>query len=225
MAEARGWGGDSCGGCGAEDGGDLRVMDKPRALMCWNPDHEEPEDIDLDPLLLGMVLRLPKMGVEWSYDDRTRWIMMFYAIADGLYPESRSPSPEIKSRVQIGATEPADVAEQFKNTFDGDGQTTEIDVSRLTLAEPNAAEQPENGEAKHRFRPYAGSKDAASVAVEMIRQAGKPGCVWYDKTDGRIRITDTEYKGEDNEIIVGLYDLDARPGRIMADIKAARKGD
>lgn len=63
---------------------------KPRSLMAWFPDGEMPEDIWTDPLFIGLVLKLPKAGGVWLKRDREAWLMMFNAVADGAYPESKS---------------------------------------------------------------------------------------------------------------------------------------
>jgi hypothetical protein len=68
-------------------------LPEPRGLLCWSPNDDDVENVDLDPLFLGLVLRLPKMGAKWSTEARDAWQMMFEAIADELHPESNPYLP------------------------------------------------------------------------------------------------------------------------------------
>lgn len=64
-------------------------MEEARSLMAWKSGADMPEDIETDPLFVGLVLRLPKLGSQWAKADREAWLAMFNAIADGVHPESK----------------------------------------------------------------------------------------------------------------------------------------
>jgi hypothetical protein len=185
-------------------------MDQPRSLMCWKPGADMPEDIEIDPLLLGLILRLPKMGGTWTHAERMSWITMFNAIVDGLHPESvtaikDAPEPPKASRAEI---------------------PTLADHRPAPRAATQLLEEVKQEETTRNFveqTPYAGARNAAKIVVEMIRHVGKPGHVWYNKATGCIRVCADDYKGEHHEVLVGVYDINVKPSAISSDIKEIRE--
>lgn len=175
-------------------------------MMAWNPKTDQPDDVLCDPLFTALIYRLPARGSAWSADDRAEWVKTFAAIADLAHPESK---PEAHVRVKIGENE--------AGASGSAAALVELGPLAETLNLPRS---------ERRFveqRPYSGSKDAASVALEMIRRAGKPGHVWYNRSDGRIRICGDDYTGEgEDEVSVGIYDVNVRPGVIIRDLKMVR---
>lgn len=90
------------------------------------PDYE-PHDVDLDPLFVGLICKLPAQGSKWTKLDRDRWMSMLYAIADALHPESTvdAPVPIIeraqKKTVEHQTTEITKITHESKRTTSSEG--------------------------------------------------------------------------------------------------------
>lgn len=109
------------------------------------PDYE-PHDVDLDPIFVGLICKLPARGSKWTKLDRDRWMSMLYAIADALHPESTvdAPVPIIerapKTTVEHQTTEITKITHESKRTTSSKNAIPAF-VQRV---EPNEEQEPES---------------------------------------------------------------------------------
>ena len=66
-------------------------MPKPKSIQ--HPgSHEVNEDLNLDPIIVGLLEKMPETGGEWDKQDRQKWIQLFTLTIDYIYKD-KSPQP------------------------------------------------------------------------------------------------------------------------------------
>ena len=175
-----------------------------RNLSAWQPERlcegGAMEDLEMDPLFVALVLRLPRIDCEWGVEARAAWMRMFYAIADSLHPESVDGGPRKPDRSALAPTE-------------------ELSSATVSPAQP----EPQLERSFRVIEPDGRKKDAATIVADMIREVGKPGRVWYNKGSGRVRLCAEDYESEAGDVFVGVYGTKAKSSHIARDIDAIRK--
>jgi hypothetical protein len=82
----------------------LRKVESSRAIaarLTPQASDTEPEDEKqaTDPLILGLLERLPKAGRTWCFEDRVRWLRTADSIFDLIYGADDQSQKEIKIAV------------------------------------------------------------------------------------------------------------------------------
>lgn len=70
----------------------LSLSTAPPLVTVWkgeDTEYNDPIDVDIDTLFVGLLLRLPRGKTRWTKAQREAWLTMFNAAADFVYPESR----------------------------------------------------------------------------------------------------------------------------------------
>jgi hypothetical protein len=55
------------------------------------------KDVTKDPLIHGLLIRLPDAGTEWSYEKRLQWVRLFTSVLDVVYTAPSNDDGRIKS--------------------------------------------------------------------------------------------------------------------------------
>ena len=62
-------------------------MPKPKS-MSLAANQEASEDLELDPILWGLLEKLPEPGAIWDKPERVKWLQLFQLTLEMLYPDA-----------------------------------------------------------------------------------------------------------------------------------------